>query len=251
MEEYENIYDKIKELLGTLPSKLNVLEEKIDLELQFEYFEQSRRERKLLKQEKALDDSHKLFRDDISTDEKKCILARIASVAKVEAYRVIERFLNDAPGELKNWTILALQENRMLLESILLDESHVFISTGLGGKGYKLRYFIVIFGKEEKDFNDVQKKIIRSEFESCLKKYNSELEEINFSGSLANMLVIIPMKVIIKQIFTEAIKECNQFGNFLISNFIITNVKELSFDEIRAYVKSKQYLQKGNNKNNC
>jgi len=39
MEDHENIFDKIKELLGSLPSQLNVLEEKIDIELQLEYFE--------------------------------------------------------------------------------------------------------------------------------------------------------------------------------------------------------------------
>jgi len=131
----------------------------------------------------------------------------------------------------------------MLLESLLLDENHVFISTGLGGKGEKLRYFIVLFGKENSDFTELQKKIIRNEFHIHLKKYNSELEELNFSGSLANMLAMIPMKVIIKQIFTEAIKECNQYGDFLVSNFIITNVKELSFDEIREYVKNQQSLK--------
>jgi hypothetical protein len=250
MEEYENIYDKIKELLGSLPGKLNVLEEKIDIDLQLEYFEQSRRERRTaLNPEKVLEDSYQLFNFDVSEEDKKCILARIASIAKVEAYRIIERFLNEVPPDLKNWTILALQENRMLLESMLLDESHVFISTGLGGKGNKLRYFVVIFGKETNDFNDFQKRIIQSEFMSCLKKYNSEIEELNFSGSIANMMVIIPMKVIIKKIFTEAIKECNQFGDFLISNFIITNVKELSFDEVREYVKKKQLFQdrKSNN----
>jgi len=251
MEEYENIYDKIKELLGSLPSRLNVLEEKIDIDLQFEYFEQSKRERIDLIPEEVLEDSDKLFRDDISDEKKKCILARIASIPKVEAYRIIERFLNEAPDDLKNWTILALQENRMLLESMLLDESHVFISTGLGGKGNKLRYFVVIFGKETIDFDEFQKKIIRSEFESCLKKYNSELEELNFSGSIGNMMVMIPMKVIIKKIFTEAIKECNQFGDFLISNFIITNVKELSFEEIREYVKKKQPHHDRNSNNDC
>ena len=241
MEEHENIYDKIKELLGSLPSKLNVLEEKIDIELQFEYFEQSRRERTNIRIDSVLDDSGRLFIKEVPNDEKKIILARIASLGKVEAYRIIERFLNENPGELKNWGILALQENRMLLESILLDESHVFISTGLGGKGQKLRYFVVLFGKEKKDFTELQKKIIRTEFEICLKKYHSEVEEFNFSGSIANMLVIIPMKVIIKQVFTEGIKECNQYGDFLITNFIITNVKELSFDEIREYVKNQQH----------
>lgn len=236
MEDHENIYDKIKELLGSLPSQLSVLEDKIDIGLQLEYFEYSRRVKKNFKSESALDKSDKLFDKNIDIEEKKDILAKIASLDKVEAYRIIERFHKGDPGELKNWSILALQENRMLLESRLLDENHVFISTGLGGKGEKLRYFIVIFGKEIIDFSELQKKIIRNELEISLKKHNSELEELNFSGSLATILAMIPMKVIIKKIFTEAIVECNQYGNFLISNFIITNVKVLSFAEIRKYM---------------
>ena len=240
MESNENIYDKIKELLGSLPSKLNVLEEKIDIELQMEYFEQSRRERNKLTHNSCLDSSSRLFSDEVSNTEKKCILAGIASLPEIEAYRTIERFLTGNPGELRNWGILALQECRMLLGSLLLDENHVFISTGLGGKGHKLRYFIVLFGKEKKDFKEFQRKIIQNEFEICLKKYHSEMEELKFSGSIASMLVMIPMKVNIKNLFTEAIKDCNQFGDFLISNFIITNVKELSFDEIRTYVDHNQ-----------
>jgi len=168
----------------------------------------------------------------------------------VESYRILEKFLNGNQGGFNAWAILALQENRMLLESVLLDESHVFISTGLGGKGEKLRYFIVLFGKDKTDFTDLQKKIIRNELEICLKKYNSEMEELNFSGYLANLMAIIPMKVIIKQIFDEAISECNEYGNFLLSNFIITNVKELSFDEIRDYLKSQDLLNKENDRTN-
>jgi hypothetical protein len=240
MEDHENIYDKIKELLGSLPNQLSVLEEQIEIELQLEYFEFSRRVKNDFKSESALDESHKLFDSDTSVEEKKSIIARIASLEKVEAYRVIERFLKGNPQELKNWSILALQENRMLLESRILDENHVFISTGLGGKGEKLRYFIVLFGKGKNDFSEVQKKIIRNEFVISLKKYNSDLEKLNFSGSLATMTTTIPLKVIIKQIFTEAIAECNIYGNFLISNFIITNVKELSFDEIREYLENQQ-----------
>jgi hypothetical protein len=238
MEEYENIFDKIKELLGSLPSQMTVLEEKISIDTQLEYFELSRQERKNTDPGLILQESVKLFDPLADDEEKKLSLVRIASVGKVDAYRLIEKFVREASGDIKNWGCLALQENRMLLESILLDENHVFISTGLGGKGQKLRYFVVLFGKDEFDFTELQQKIIRTEFEICFKKYRSELEQLNFSGSLANMLAVIPMNIIIKQVFTEAIRECNTFGNFLKQDFIVTNVKELSFDEIREYVKN-------------
>jgi len=187
--------------------------------------------------------SANLYKDEVSNDQKKCILVKIAALGTVEAYRIIEKFLNGNPDVLKNWGILALQECRMLLESKLLDENHVLISTGLGGSGDKLRYFIVLFGSGKDAFSDLQKKIIRNEMEIGLKKHASELEELNFSGSLATILAMIPLKEIIKNIFSETIEECNQYGNFLLQDFIITNVKELSFDEIRDYVKNQTIIK--------
>jgi hypothetical protein len=40
----------------------------------------------------------------------------------------------------------------------------------------------------------------------------------------------------------ESIRECNVYGNFLRSNFIITNVKELSEEEIDHYLKNQQQI---------
>lgn len=240
MEENENIYDKIKELLGSLPNRLNVLEEKINLDLQIEFYEYSRRLKREIDPDQVLSGIIRLFRGDSSCEEKKTLLASLALIGKPEAYRAIEKFKITYPGKLKEWATLALQENRMLLESLILEENQVFISTGLGGKGNKLRYFVVLFGKDSVSLNELHKKIIRIEFEMCLKKYDSELEELNFSGSLANMLAIIPMNVTIKKLFSEGISECNFYGDFLMNNFIITNVKELSFDEVNEYIKNQQ-----------
>lgn len=244
MEDHENIYDKIKELLGTLPDHLSVLEDQIDIELQLEYFESSKRIKNEKRIGSPLEETSNLFKNDYSLEYKKNLLTRIASLEKVEAYRIIEKYLREGDEELKCWALLALQENRMLLESRLLDENHVFISTGLGGRGQRLRYFVVIFGNEITDFSDFHKRIIRTEFEISMKNSGSVIEELNFSGSLATLLVLIPMKRIIKQIFSRVIEECNLYGNFLISNFIITNVKILSFDEIREYLKIQDQAKK-------
>ncbi len=249
MEDHENIYDKIKEILGTIPTQLNVLDNIIDLDLQLEYFELSRRMRNTGEPDKAMKSASKLFESSTSIEEKKSILARIATLEKIEAYRAIERFQNETPGDLKNWSTLALQENRMLLESKLLNENHVFISTGLGGRGDKLRYFVVIIAKETGDLSDLHKRIIRNEFSISLKKYDSDLEELKFSGPIATIMALIPLKINIKNIFCEAIEECNQFGNFLISNFIISNVKAMSFDEIQDYLKTQKQSVKSISKN--
>ena len=50
--EGENIYDKIQEIFGEVPGTFSVLEEKIDIDLQMEYFEFSRSIKKDLDEEK-------------------------------------------------------------------------------------------------------------------------------------------------------------------------------------------------------
>lgn len=246
MDENENLYDKIKELFGTVPRNFSILEEKIDIELQMEYFEYSRNLRTIAGEDNLKRLSESLFSAETSCEDKREVLVRLASMESVEAYRLIEKYMSEPASELREWGILAFQESKMLLESKLLDENQVFISTGLGGKGDKLRYFVVLIRNRKQAFSRTEKKIIRNEFDFVLKKYASEIEKIRFSGSLSAITAIVPMQATIKSIFEEAVYECNQFGGFLMENFIITNVKELSFKEIRDFLKTQRL---NNNKN--
>lgn len=232
MEEHENLYDKIKEIIGKPPESLNILEETIDLDTQLEYFENARQIKSCLDQEEVMREAESLFNHDLSPEETKILLSRLASVDMVEAFRIIERYMKNPDPLARDWGILALQESKMLIESKLLDENQVFISTGLGGKGNKLRYFVVLLANRNIPFNTTQKKIVKIEFEHILSKYGGEIEEYCFREYIATLMTIIPMDVTIKSVLNEAIDDCNQYGNFLVENFIITNVKELSFDEI-------------------
>jgi hypothetical protein len=244
--EGENIYDKIQEIFGESPGTLSILEEKVDIDLQMEYFEYSKVAKNNLDESAVMDEKDELNNPDRTEEEKKKLFARLASIERVEAYRFIEKYLADGNKELRNWAILALQESRMLLESKLLDENQVFISTGLGGKGSKLRYFVVLIQRQGENITDLQKKIIRNEFEISLKKHDAEIEKLEILGSYATLLVVIPLKVALKEVFREAIKECNQYGDFLKTNFIVTNVRELGPEEIRDFLaKQEQTNKKG------
>ena len=240
MNENENIYDKISEIFGGFPGSLNILEEEIDIDVQMNYFELSRKLKKNSFLNGELGGAEALFNDSTSIEEKKMILVQLASSDKIDAYRKIEKFIKVNPGELKNWATLALKESKMLIESKLLDTNQIFISTGLGGKGDKLRYFVVLIANNEIEFTDFQKKIIQNEFHFTLKKYNSEPEDFNFSESFATILAVIPMSSPVKTVFEEAILECNNYGNFIKENFVITNVKKLSFDEIKDYIEQQK-----------
>lgn len=241
MEEFENLYEKIQELFGISPDKFNILEETINLDLQLEYLELAEKIRSKLNEDEIMNQADKLNVPETKPEDKKKILSALASLDKVQAYRIIEKYMQNPDPLLKEWGILALQESRMLLESKLLDENQLYISTGLGGKGNKLRYFVVISGKNsEQKFSALQKKIIKNEFHSTFKKYQAEIEKINFSEHMASLLTVIPLNVTLKNLFNEAIMECNQYGDFLIPNFIITNVKTLDFKEIKDFLKKQK-----------
>ena len=236
----ENIYDKIQEIFGETPGTLSILEEKVDIDLQMEYFELSKSVKKDINEKAVLEEKQGIYNPDWTEKQKKELFTKLASIESVEAYRFIEAYLKEGNDENRNWAILALQECRMLLESKLLDENQVFISTGLGGRDSKLRYFIVLIRKDKGEFPELQKKIIRNEFEFCLKKVDAEIEKLHFLDKYATLLVIIPLRVPLKDIFRDAISECNEYGDFLKSNFIVTNVRELGILEIEDFLRKQE-----------
>jgi hypothetical protein len=122
----------------------------------------------------------------------------------------------------------------------LLDEEQVFISTGLGGKGEKLRYFIVGKLKLGDKFTESQKKIIKTEFNHFFKNRNSELEKIRFINGFFTITALIPISETISEVIAPTIKEINQYGDFLHTDYLVTNVKFLSEKEITAYFNKKE-----------
>lgn len=239
MEEHENLFEKIQEILGGNPCRLRVLEQQIDLDLQVEYYECSRKLKKEKDDSWALDHLQYLHEPDYSFEVKKEILARLASVEKVECYRAIESYVEEAEESMKEWALLALNESRMQLESRLMEESQVFISTGLGGRDEMLRYFVVLVSRSRFPLTDTQRKVIPSEFEFVLKKYEGELEEVHFSGYLATLMILLPVNHSLRTVFGEAVRECNLFGDFLMEDFMVTNVRTLSFREIEEFLDRK------------
>ncbi|MBI9067393.1 MAG: hypothetical protein JEZ09_08885 [Salinivirgaceae bacterium] len=234
----ENIFDKLQEMGGKMPDKFNILEEQIDVNIQLEYFKQSKKTKKKLPKNFKIEDIELGQLENSETDikTKKEIIIKIASIDDPKSYRILEELVKKKDADLHEWCVMALQENKMLLESSLLNENQVFISTGLGGKGTSLRYFVVLIGENISEFAEFQQKIVSSEFEYALKQNNSELENITFEENYVSINVLIPYDVPIQKVFRSAVQECNQYGGFIKKNFLVTNVKTLSIDEIKDFV---------------
>ncbi|HZL11315.1 MAG TPA: hypothetical protein VFC65_15090 [Prolixibacteraceae bacterium] len=236
MEE-DNIYKRIQEAISTLPENFSILEEQIDVELQMEYFNYSRDLKSGFTNEMILRHQADLFDPDIPLDEKKNLLVLLASQEKVEAFRSIEKYAKNPDPELREWSILAFQESRMVIQSSLMDEQQVYISTGLGGKGQNLRYFVVFIGRENvAEYSSIQRKLIKNELEFAIQNNDGNIEEIQFEENLAISLLLLPVKTDLQLVFSGIINECNQYGDFVRQEIIITNVKRMSVGEIKVFI---------------
>lgn len=232
MEE-DIFYNNIQKALEDLPGNFNILEEKIDIALQMKYFEFSRKLRKRKDLDEFFERRKELFLDETSRKTKKELLAALAAYDDVKAFRTIEKFAKKPDPDLKEWTILALQESKMLMQSSLLDEQQVFISTGLGGKGQKLRYCVVFINEvREELLSATQQKLVKNELIYALGKEDGDFEVISFFEGFSTSLVLLPLTADLKTLFHNIIAECNQYGDFLQEDMIVTNVKDLSRGEI-------------------
>lgn len=238
--EHDSIYENLKSLLAKTGGKFSILEDQIDVELQVEFFELAN---KYLKEKRSsediINDEKILNEKSVSFDDKKNILVELSNTKSVEAYRAIEKFINTATGNIKAWAILALQHARISLETDLLDEQQVFISTGLGGQGESLRYFMAGKLKSDNEFSESQKKIIKNEFEYSFKLFNSVIEKINFINEYFTIIGLIPISASISDVIEKAISEVNNYGDFLYKEYLVTNVKLLNVNDIIHYFKKK------------
>lgn len=239
MSKPDNIYDKIKELLGDLKNTVSILEDEIDHDLQTEYFNFKRNMISKHNTEEIFNNREFIFNSDCSFEERKYLLCRLAKIDNIEAYRTLEKYVGNPQNPLHDWARLALKENKLLLESRLLDESQVLISTGLGGKGTNLRYFIVFFTQTGIPFSGFQRKIIRKEFVFALHKINGELEVLEFNRELCILLACIPLQIPVNSLCDHIVYECNQFGRFLHDKYIVTNIRKFKSNEIRRFLQSR------------
>jgi hypothetical protein len=232
MEE-EQFYNNIQKALETLPENYSILEEQIEIEIQMKYFDSAQKIRESDIAEECFANREELNSDEVSVERKKEILCAIANLDNVKAYRAIEKFVNESEGEMKQWAILALQESRMLLQSSLLDEQQVFISTGLGGKGKMLRYNVVFINHKQNELlNKTQQKLVKDELVFEINGNEGEFESMSFMEGFSTALVMLPLSADIRQVFQNVVDECNQYGNFLEEDMIVTNVKIMSRSEI-------------------
>lgn len=237
MKEEGDVFKKFRDSFSKMDGHFHILEQRVPVELQMEYFKYSEQVRKDRTKPDLNDMDFTAFRESLSnpestTDYKKYILSMLATSREVKAYRMLEDYVQHPDEDVSNWAYMALMESRISLESELSDEKQIYISTGLGGKGEKLRFYVLMLSRDRKPFQEYQRKVIEREFAYFLPKADCEIERLTIGEQYVELVFLIPVRADIKLTLDKVINECNQYGDFLSDIFTITNVKELTQQEV-------------------
>ena len=235
MKEEGDVFKKFRDSFSKMDGHFHILEQRVPVELQMEYFKYSEQVRKERAKPDLNDMDYTAFRESLSnpestTDYKKYILSMLATSREVKAYRMLEDYVQHPDEDVSNWAYMALMESR--ISSELSDEKQIYISTGLGGKGEKLRFYVLMLSRDRKPFLEYQRKVIEREFAYFLPKADCEIERLTIGEQYVELVFLIPVRADIKLTLDKVINECNQYGDFLSDIFTITNVKELTEQEV-------------------
>jgi hypothetical protein len=240
MERKDSIFERYQESVNKLDGRFYVLEQKVPVKLQMEYFKYSEHLRKSgLKIDDDAIESYKkdIYNQELPAEQKRHALATLATSNHVKSFRILEKYAQKPDPEVTNWAYMALMESRISLESELLEEKQIYISTGLGGKGNKLRFYILVLAAENKPFEEYQRRVIEREFDYYLSREECEIEYLTIHDVYVELLFLVPVRKDIKMTLENIVGECNQYGNFLSPSFRLSNVKEFTPDEIAAIVR--------------
>ena len=249
----KDVFDQFRRFLSETEGEFHILEHQVPIETQMEYFKYSNRLRNFIlpaKLELTADESDyeqlvaELRNQETAKESKQRILSLLAVSKQVKAYRILENYLKSPDEDLTDWAHMALMECRIRLEIELSDEKFIYISTGLGGKGNKLRFYVLLLSAYGNPFLEYQQQIVEQELAYILSKEEGEIEQLFVKGNYMEILVLVPIQTNIKKVFEHLIDECNQYGNFISDTVTVTNVKRLTDAEIAEIIK------KYENKNN-
>jgi hypothetical protein len=230
MKKRGDAFSELQQSLERFGGHLHILETKVPVENQMEFFHYIERIR-FDRERMTIDEQIALLNNQESPYiKKKYILASLSISGDVKAYRAIESY-DEIHRD--NWTVMSLLQAKITLESEFSDEKQIFISTGLGGTGEKMRFAGLFKSNRLETFSAYQKGLIEKEFSYCLQKNGGQLENVVIENNYFTILLLIDIHTNIKIVLEQAITECNQYGDFIDSGFLITNVKLFSEEDIQ------------------
>ena len=243
---------KFANSLQDLQGNFHILEQRVPVQRQVAYFKFSDK----LKREQpsplpfedervdeifaALQDEEKEGIERPGKAEKRRLLSLLAISHSVKAFRLLQSYIANPDPEVADWAAMALMECRLALETELSDEKQIYIATALGGKGQKLRFSIVLYAKGTTSFLPFQRQTIEDEITFHFSHADCEIERLEIKDQYVRLLCLLPVKADVQAIFDKILNGCNEFGDFLQHGLTISNVQEISEEEILQEIERQQ-----------
>jgi hypothetical protein len=249
MKKRSDVFERFRDSFSKLDGRFHVLEQRVPIEVQFEYFKCSsllRRKSTEMTDIKYHDYLQSLANETLPAEDKRHVLSALAVSNDVRAYRLLEEYVQHPDPDLTNWAYMALMESRITLESELSEEQQIYISTGLGGRGEKLRFYVLLVSSQKEPFLPYQRQTIEREFAYYLEREDCEIERLTIYDQYIELVALISVRKDIKGMLDNVVNECNQYGNFISEALTVTNMKELSAEEIAEIINTTGYGNKNN-----
>ena len=165
----------------------------------------------------------KLLNPESSVKVKEKVLAKLATIKNVIAFRIVESYYQNCSEEEKPFSALAFNQSRHLIENQLTDNNAGLIITGLGGKGRRLRYFFMIVLTSDQELSNAIQRLLTAEVDEILKENNCEIETINYFNSHLAVTALVPLEKNLANIIDDITARCNELINIFLKNFFVTN----------------------------
>lgn len=230
-----------------LPRDIRIMEVSIPIEIQHDFLARSSelREKQSDSVEIDIETIIEEFPQKTDIEIRKTDIVKLAFSGSVKAFRFLEKECeNDC--ELIDYFRFGHQLCKIILENSLGETSTSFVSSGLGGKGEKMRYFATIFPNDSTaTFNAFQKKIVSSEFTTQIEKFDGEIEKIELNDDYISIVILLSIHEPLDDIIRSTIENCNEFGDYIFKGFMATNISIPSEEEIitsieKIRIKSKE-----------
>ncbi len=250
MEKFDKMLNQLRDSSGELKDNMHMLNEIVPVEEQMKYFEFS----KYIQNNKEKDNLDRnyliarLFTPEVEIEDKRYYLSVLAGIVDVAAYRAIEAYhKSPLEAELSHWSALALAESKILLDGELSGEKQFFVSTGLGGKDKKLRFFSVIATADRSDYTEFQRETFLRELQFQFEKDDIDLENIEIKGNYIKILLLCGLNHDARLSVEKTISEANLYGEYIDNHFLLTNVKQIDDEEIEKLLKKNKEEDENSN----
>ncbi|GHV56314.1 hypothetical protein FACS1894182_02620 [Bacteroidia bacterium] len=234
MEDDRDVFNEFQQALQSVKGNLHVLEASVPIEKQMEYFRYSEKVRKHGKNETVEEQIETLNSGQTSFEDTKYAMTFLAISGDVKAYRALETYSKNPKNELlSDWIAMSLLQARITLDTELSDEKQVFISTGLGGEGSRLRFYAFFKSEGLRPFSDYQRNLIEKEMPFHIRRYHGEVEKIQIEDTYFSVVFLTDLQVDLRTMLLNAVAECNEYGDFIQTSFVVTNVKKFGPEDIQ------------------